>query len=114
MEPTPHLEGPHPRLSLSLALALARALSLALLRALKGFSLRRQARPCLAAISSMSSITIRFSSICAEATPKYGAHSYWLGATSRWRVLSGMPGQGEGQDEGEGWGQGEGQGEGEG
>jgi hypothetical protein len=37
---------------------------------------RERIAPCLAAISSISSMTIRFSSICALATPKYGAHSY--------------------------------------
>ena len=58
---------------------------------MKGFSWRRPTRLCLTAISSMSCITIKFSSIWFEAMPKYGAHSYWLGATSRWRVLSGMP-----------------------
>mmetsp|Transcript_31993 Transcript_31993/g.83718 ORF Transcript_31993/g.83718 Transcript_31993/m.83718 type:complete len:202 (-) Transcript_31993:908-1513(-) len=58
---------------------------------LKGFSLRIPTRPCFCGISSMSCMRVRFSSIWVEAMPKYGAHSYWLGATSRWRVLKGQP-----------------------
>jgi hypothetical protein len=29
--------------------------------------------------------------LCVTTVPKVGANSYWLGATSRWRVRSGMP-----------------------
>ena len=60
----------------------------------KGFSWLRQARPWRAATSSQICMNMRFWSICVVAMPKSGAHSYWLGATSRWRVLSGMPGRG--------------------
>mmetsp|Transcript_36046 Transcript_36046/g.111546 ORF Transcript_36046/g.111546 Transcript_36046/m.111546 type:complete len:253 (-) Transcript_36046:822-1580(-) len=58
---------------------------------LNGFSWRRAARPYCAAVSSMICITTRFWSICVVAVPKSGANSYWFGATSRWRVRSGMP-----------------------
>ena len=33
----------------------------------------------------------KFWSICVVAVPNNGANSYWFGATSRWRVRSGMP-----------------------
>jgi hypothetical protein len=49
----------------------------------KGFSCERHASPWRAATSSMICITMRFWSIWVVAVPKKGAHSYWLGATSR-------------------------------
>ena len=57
----------------------------------KGFSWRRQARSCLRATSSAICITMRFWSVWVMTEPKRGANSYWLGATSLWRVLRGMP-----------------------
>mmetsp|Transcript_13200 Transcript_13200/g.47394 ORF Transcript_13200/g.47394 Transcript_13200/m.47394 type:complete len:228 (-) Transcript_13200:834-1517(-) len=56
-----------------------------------GFSWRRHARSCFAATSSQICITTRFWSVCVITEPNSGANSYWFGATSRWRVLSGMP-----------------------
>mmetsp|Transcript_40131 Transcript_40131/g.99329 ORF Transcript_40131/g.99329 Transcript_40131/m.99329 type:complete len:254 (-) Transcript_40131:891-1652(-) len=56
-----------------------------------GFSCSRHARPCFSATSSQICITTRFWSVCVMTLPNSGANSYWLGATSRWRVLSGMP-----------------------
>jgi len=58
---------------------------------LNGFSSLSAARPWRAATSSRICITQRFWSICVVARPNMGATSYWLGATSRWRVRSGMP-----------------------
>ena len=45
----------------------------------------------MAAVSSMICMTTRFWSVCDTTVPNVGANSYWLGATSRWRVRSGMP-----------------------
>jgi hypothetical protein len=56
-----------------------------------GFSCIRQARPYLGAMRLSASIVIIWWSVATLAFSKIGATSYWLGATSLWRVLTGTP-----------------------
>ena len=56
-----------------------------------GFSCSRQARPCLGATRLSVSMTIIWWSVATLACSKIGAISYWLGATSLCRVLTGTP-----------------------
>ena len=57
----------------------------------KGFSCSRHASPNLGAIRRKVSITIIWWSVATLAFSKIGAISYWLGATSLCRVLTGTP-----------------------
>ena len=56
-----------------------------------GFSCSRHARPYFGAIRRSISIVIIWWSVATLAFSKIGATSYWLGATSLCRVLSGTP-----------------------
>jgi hypothetical protein len=56
-----------------------------------GFSCRSSARLCRRAMRPMVSITSWLWSEATLASSKMGAVSYWLGATSLWRVLTGTP-----------------------
>ena len=57
----------------------------------KGFSCSRHARPNFGARRLSASIVIIWWSVATLAFSKRGATSYWLGATSLWRVLTGTP-----------------------
>ena len=56
-----------------------------------GFSWSRHARPYFGASRRITSIVIIWWSVATLAFSKIGASSYWLGATSLWRVLTGTP-----------------------
>jgi hypothetical protein len=56
-----------------------------------GFSWRRQASPNFGAVRLIVSIVIIWWSVATLAFSKTGAISYWLGATSLCRVLTGTP-----------------------
>ena len=57
----------------------------------KGFSWSRQRKPCLRATLRMSDMRSMLWSTAKLHSSKIGASSNWLGATSLWRVLQGMP-----------------------
>ncbi len=57
----------------------------------KGFSCRSRARLCRRAMRPIVSITSWLWSEATLASSKMGADSYWLGATSLWRVFTGTP-----------------------
>ena len=56
-----------------------------------GFSWSRHASPYFGAMRFIVSMTIIWWSVATLAFSKTGAISYWLGATSLWRVLTGTP-----------------------
>ena len=56
-----------------------------------GFSCSRQARPYLSAVRRRTSIVSIWWSVARLESSKIGAISYWLGATSLCRVLTGTP-----------------------
>ena len=58
---------------------------------LYGFSCSSTAKLCLRAMRFIKSITNWLWSLARLAFSKMGANSNWLGATSLWRVLTGMP-----------------------
>ena len=57
----------------------------------KGFSWRRHSTPYLRAIILSTCMVIIWWSTAMFAFSNIGAISYWLGATSLWRVLTGTP-----------------------
>ena len=56
-----------------------------------GFSCNNTRKLCLRAIFSMRSINKRLWSLAKLHSSKIGAHSNWFGATSLWRVVTGIP-----------------------
>ena len=56
-----------------------------------GFSCSRHWKPCFCATCFMTSMTSMLWSTATVVRSKIGASSYWLGATSLWRVFTGTP-----------------------